>query len=142
MPRILIAAVALVLISAIDGEKFLKIPKEAIKEIALELKDPFSGAVLESYALEKGKAGVFIDDLNRSKEAPSLKMNVVCYSFRISYIDSREILLATNGKGIGPTEVGYFLSAENLIFKYFPINRQKFCKPQKEQTKGAGGFGF
>lgn len=142
MAKILLTALAFILISASGGEKFLKIPKEAIKEIALELKDPLSGRVQETYLLERSRTVEFIDQLNLSKEAPALKMNITCYQLRVSYIDGRKILLPTNGKGLGPTEVGYFLSAENLVFKYFPISRQNFCKPQNADTKSGGGFGF
>lgn len=128
-------------LSSFDGEKYLKIPKEAIKQVVLELKDPLSGTVTENYELDAGQVSVFIDEINKSKEAPTLKMNVTCYQLRISYLDGREIILPTNGKGIGPTEVGYFKADENFIFKYFPIDRQKFCKPQTGDAK-SGGFGF
>lgn len=124
------------------GEKYLKVPPEGLKKVELVLKDELSGAAKESYVLDADQQLAFINDLNACKEAPTMKMNITCYRFEVHYQDGRVVKLATNGKGIGPTPVGYFLSEKNLIFKYWPISRDKFCKPTQSDDSGGGTFGF
>lgn len=127
---------------AFKGDKFLKVPPEGLKKIELVLKDELSGSAKESYKLDTSKHQAFLNDLNTSKEAPTMKMNITCYRFEVHYKDGRIVKLPTNGKGIGPTPVGYFLSGENLIFKYWPISRDTYCKPTKSEDSGGGTFGF
>lgn len=124
------------------AEGYLKVPPEGLKKVVLVLKDELSGAAKEEYKLDGAKQLAFIKDLNTCEEAPTMKMNITCYRFEVHYVDGRVVQLSTNGKGIGPTPVGYFLSKENLIFKYWPISRDKFCKPTKPDSGGGGTFGF
>jgi len=117
----------------------LKVAKEGLKKIDLVLKDELSGSAKESYTLDASKNEGFLKDLNASVEAPTMKMNIACYRFEIHYIDGRVVQLPTNGKGIGPTKLGYFKSEVNLIFKYWPISREQFCKPTQSDDDGGGG---
>lgn len=130
-----ILLLSVIFLSFSRQEKYLKIPTEGIKKVNLVLKDQFSGSVIEEYELSNDKHSLFINDLNKAPEAPNLKMNITCYRFDILYQDGRKVQISTNGKGLGPTPVGYFLSSENLISKYFPITKERYCKP----TKGGGG---
>lgn len=127
---------------AFKTEKFLKIPLEGIKTVNLVLKDQLTNAAIETYELPADRINSFVAELNKATEAPSLKMNITCYRFDIVYTDGRVIELPTNGKGLGPTPVGYFLLSENLVLKYFPITKEKYCKPTKGGGGGGGGFGF
>jgi hypothetical protein len=138
---IIISIFGLLLLSA-KSEKFLKVPQENIKTINLVLKDQFSGTSIETYQLETSQYEPFVKDLNACKEAPSLKMNITCYRFDIVYNDGRKVQIATNGKGLGPTPVGYFLSPENLVLKYFPIKKERYCKPLNGSKKAGGNVGF
>ena len=123
-------------------EKYLKVPAEGIKTIQLVLKDQFSGSVIEKYVLDQSNYTPFLADLNSSEEAPKLKMNITCYRFDVLYQDGRKIQLSTNGKGIGPTPVGYFICAENLILKYFPVTKEKYCKPMNGGKPAKNNIGF
>lgn len=118
-------------------QKTLDLPSENIQEIALLLSDQLTGITLETYVLDESKLAGFIHELSASVASTSLKMNIVCYRYRITYTHGETILLATNGKGIGPTPSGYYLSANNLIFKYFPITSANYCKPKNGGSKGA-----
>lgn len=138
---IIISILGFLLLSA-NSEKYLKIPFENIETINLVLKDQFSGIVIETYKLEFVQYQPFVKDLNVCKEAPNLKMNITCYRFDIVYQDGRKVQLSTNGKGLGPTPLGYFISNENLVLKYFPINKEKYCKPVNGKVKSGGQIGF
>ncbi|MGB0430010.1 MAG: hypothetical protein ACPGLV_06015 [Bacteroidia bacterium] len=143
MKRTLIILIVSVLSLSAQSDKFLKIPSENLKSIHLVLKDQFSGSRIETYDLEADKYIEFIAALNKASEAPNLKMNITCYRFEIVYSDGRKIELATNGKGLGPTPVGYFIANENLVLNYFPIKKERYCKPQNPNHKKQGGsIGF
>ena len=143
MPFIKHIALILTLLSFGQSEKYLKVPKEGLKNIKLVLKDELSNGAIESYPLSKENQAAFLEDLNKSVGAPNLKMNITSYRFEIHYLDGRKVKIATNGKGLGPTPVGYFINTENLIFKYFPITRETFGKPKDKSKKSkGGGFGF
>ncbi len=131
----LILIVAGLCLSA-QGDKYLKVPIENIKVINLVLKDQFSGSAIETYNLDKTKYSEFVNALNKATEAPNLKMNITCYRFDIVYNNGQKIQIATNGKGLGPTPVGYFMCSENLILKYFPIKKELYCKPQNPANEG------
>ena len=119
----------------------LSIPLESIKSIKLVLKDEFSGSEIENYALAKELYKGFVTDMNAMKPAPKLRMMVSCYKYVIEYSDGRKIVIITNGKGVADTPVGNFMAAENLIYKYWPITKETFCKPKNASNSG-GGFGF
>ncbi|MFY0673882.1 MAG: hypothetical protein JXQ87_10775 [Bacteroidia bacterium] len=138
---IFISLIGILHLSA-KSEKYLKIPPENIKAINLVLKDQFSGTAIETYKLDAAQYELFVKDLNVCKEAPSLKMNITCYRFDIIYKDGRKVKISTNGKGLGPTPVGYFLSNENLVLKYFPIKKERYCKPTSGNKKAGGSVGF
>lgn len=118
-------------------QKTLNLPTENISEIALLLCDQFSGNTLETYVLDESKRASFMLELNASQTNTTIKMNIVCYRYRISYHHGETIVLPTNGKGIGPTSSGYYLSGNNLIFKYFPITSANYCKPLNGNGNGA-----
>lgn len=127
--------------SIAQTEPSLSIPLEEIKNIKLVLKDEFSGSEIENYALAKEHYKGFVTDMNAMKAAPKLRMMVSCYKYVIEYTDGRKIVIITNGKGVADTPVGNFMAAENLIYKYWPITKETFCKPKNSSNSG-GGFGF
>lgn len=124
------------------GNKYLAIPMENLEQIKLILKDELTGSEIEAYPLESAKHETFIEELNAAESAPNLKMNICCYAIIISYKDGREISIPTNGKGLGPTPVGYFLLEKNIVFRYFPISKAQYCKPIKGEAENGGAFGF
>ena len=137
-----LAIVLLFTLSAASfSEKSLNVAIDGLDSVQLVLRDALMGTTIETYDLQGSKFAAFVNDLNRAQHNPKLKMTTSCYDFVLKYADGKKRNFSTNGRGIGPTPAGSFMTTENLIVKYWDITKEQLCKPT-DPSKKKDDFGF
>ena len=100
---------------------------EKVELIKVDPEDPLDE--VKTYKMPVGNKAAFLAEFMKVKSILNAKMKP-CYKFRIYLVDGGRRTFWTDGKYFYRQSLGYyqFLSTQNLILKYWELDKKDLCK--------------